>query len=458
MGKLTVLGLAGVVVCLLASEAPGDAKSDYQAIFGREAGRVAVSRDKADDVAFAKKLIESAASVSESPKLQLLLYKRAYEFAARSPEGLATALEALALLAKRLPARKADWQAKRLALLRTQYMRTRGEAKKAAGQTYMEALLAAGDALMAAGRADKALSYYRSARSIAASYRLAALPEISWKIVQATDAVVLASKTRALRSRLATHPDDTGARESLILLHVVQQDAPAKAREVLTDGVSAVLRTNVPLAERGLWKLAEADCLRLAEWYHKTLLAKATGRGRRIVLERAQGYYHRYLAGHTRQDVPRYNAAEALKKVQAELLRLGPEPGQTLTAPVPIDAVAFQNHHYKAVAMKSTTWPDAVKECKKLGGHLATIESAGEMAFLRKLAGSGRLWVGATDQTVEGKWVWVNGKSMSRAFRMWASGEPNEGRAGNYASVLSDGLRDTSSQHRVTGFVCEWDG
>ena len=100
----------------------------------------------------------------------------------------------------------------------------------------------------------------------------------------------------------------------------------------------------------------------------------------------------------------------------------------------------------------------AAKECTKLGGHLVTIESAGEMAFLKKLAGSNRLWVGATDEAAEGRWVWINGKRLSREFRLWAGdGEPNEGRRGNYASVLAEGLRDTSGPSRIGGFICEWE-
>ena len=331
MSRLAIAGMTGAVICIAAAAAPGDAASDYAAIFGREAGRVAASSDRADDAAFAKKLLESAASVSESPKLQVLLYERAYEFAARSPDGLPTALQALTLLEQKFPDRKADWQAKRLALLRNQHTRARGEAKKAAGQAYMEALLAGADAMLTAGQADKALAHYRSARGIATYYRLEVQADINRKIAQASAAVILASKIRALQSRIAAHPDDTAAREDLILLHVVQQDAPAKARQVLTDSVSAPLRENVRLAERSVRRLSATDALRLGEWYFKTLLPGAGPQGLRSVLERAERYYEHYLArrGALRQEAFR-QATRDFEAIEQRLREQGLlKPGET---------------------------------------------------------------------------------------------------------------------------------
>jgi hypothetical protein len=87
-----------------------------------------------------------------------------------------------------------------------------------------------------------------------------------------------------------------------------------------------------------------------------------------------------------------------------------------------------------------------------------TIESAAELAFLQKMVGSGRLWVGATDQPAEGKWVWITRRPFSPKLKLWASGEPNQGRAANYASLTSVGLRDNASPYgSVSGFICEWD-
>ena len=458
MVKLTVPALAALAACVAGSVALGDAESDYKAIFGKEAAGVSSSTSKADDVAFARKLLESAGSVSESPKLQILLYENAFKFASASSEGLPIALQVLDILAKTFPARKADWQERRLALLRNQYMRARGEAKKAAAATYLDALLLAADALMAAGQPAGAVPHYRSARSVATYYRKEMLAEIRTKLNAAGDAAFTDGKVRALQSRLKIKPTDARAREDLVMLYVIQIDAPAKARDVLRDSVGEDVRVHVRLAAQSADDLSEGDCLRLGDWYYKTLLSRATGLGKRVVLERARGYYERYLATHTAQDVPRFRADSALKKIKTDLASLAPKPRTTTpTSRVPKDTVAFGRHHYKAVLARNVPWHEAAKACRKLGGHLVTIESAGELAFLQELVGRNRLWVGATDQEAEGRWVWINGKPLSREFRLWGRGEPDGGRGSNYASVLADGVRDTPGPTSVGGYICEWD-
>lgn len=55
---------------------------------------------------------------------------------------------------------------------------------------------------------------------------------------------------------------------------------------------------------------------------------------------------------------------------------------------------------------KNIDWSGAVVECTQLGGHLATIDSAAEHAFLAPLISDER-WIGASDQTTEGTWRWV---------------------------------------------------
>jgi len=439
---------------LLAPAVLADAQSDYASIFGAEARRVVATRTTADDAAFARKLLDSAASVSESPALQLYLYEKAYDFGAKGPEGTPVALEALGLLAQRLPDRKADWQAKRLALLRNAYSRSRGEARKDAGETYATALVALGDEAMKDGRPDQAVVHYRSARSIATAYRMELAKTLAAKITKATAAAYQVAKIKALRSRIDANPADTSAREELIVLHLVQQDSPSKAQFLLNGKVESGLRINVPLAARPVEKLTAADCLRLGQWYYRKLAAKTSGDGRVTALKRAQTYYARYLELHELRDIVRFKAVADLKSVQGELARLSPE---AVAPTAPKGAVAFGGHHYKMIAARGITWHDAVKACKTLGGHLVTIESAGELAFLIKLTGRGRLWVGLTDEKVEGRWVTPDGKPMSRSFRQWLSGEPNEGRRGNWASVMVGGLRDTSNPRMVTGYICEWD-
>lgn len=117
----------------------------------------------------------------------------------------------------------------------------------------------------------------------------------------------------------------------------------------------------------------------------------------------------------------------------------------------------FGGHRYRVLRTR-VSWEAAAKECEALGGHLVTIESSDELAFVKKLAGSSRLWVGATDRRREGQWVWLSGRPVPQVRTVWASGEPNGGKACSYASITSKGLYDSSSPYAsVKGLICEWD-
>jgi hypothetical protein len=58
------------------------------------------------------------------------------------------------------------------------------------------------------------------------------------------------------------------------------------------------------------------------------------------------------------------------------------------------------------------------------GGHLVTITSAPENAFVLGLAaGKGDIWLGLSDQASEGQYQWVNGEPFS--FSNWSAGQPD---------------------------------
>lgn len=75
----------------------------------------------------------------------------------------------------------------------------------------------------------------------------------------------------------------------------------------------------------------------------------------------------------------------------------------------------------------TANWATAEQQAQAVGGHLVTINSAGENADV--LAGaqaaslSGGIWIGYTDQAVEGSWVWSDGTQS--AFTNWNAGEPS---------------------------------
>ncbi|XP_038055115.1 alpha-N-acetylgalactosamine-specific lectin-like [Patiria miniata] len=65
-------------------------------------------------------------------------------------------------------------------------------------------------------------------------------------------------------------------------------------------------------------------------------------------------------------------------------------------------------------------------------GHLASVASAKENTFLfamwksARTTTTGGLWIGFTDQAVEGKFIWTDGSQVS--YTRWSSGQPDDWR------------------------------
>ena len=81
------------------------------------------------------------------------------------------------------------------------------------------------------------------------------------------------------------------------------------------------------------------------------------------------------------------------------------------------------NGHSYLLTNASETWTQAEAEAEALGGHLATVNDAAEQTWLTSTFGNfANLWIGCTDQAVEGTWQWADGSAMD--YNNWASGEP----------------------------------
>ena len=122
---------------------------------------------------------------------------------------------------------------------------------------------------------------------------------------------------------------------------------------------------------------------------------------------------------------------------------------------VPQDATLFNGKWYY-VYLEKGTWRRAQERCRKLGGQLACIHDAQTQEFIRKQSKGLDLWLGATDEKVEGLWMWVDGKEME--FKAWFRGGPEGGR-GNDFLLIGWGGRGWADRHEdfgCVGFICEW--
>jgi hypothetical protein len=142
---------------------------------------------------------------------------------------------------------------------------------------------------------------------------------------------------------------------------------------------------------------------------------------------------------------------------QAECQTPGPKP--PLAAPK--DAKLF-NWKWYSVFQDKVSWQVARDKCARMGGQLAVIHDKATWDFVKGLTKI-RVWLGATDDKVEGEWVWVDGTKMT--FTAWSPGNPDNAHAKEHylSGVLAKEIwNDTGKEwdfyreSPVVGFICEW--
>lgn len=138
-----------------------------------------------------------------------------------------------------------------------------------------------------------------------------------------------------------------------------------------------------------------------------------------------------------------------------------------LTMPEPASAVAVFNpangHYYEYVSVRMT-WQaarDAAANASYLGmnGYLATITSAAEQTFIEGLLSSVSLffttniWIGGSDEAVEGEWRWVTGPEAGTMF--WLGGRSGSSVGGAYENWQKNatGSRTQPDNHGNEDFV-----
>ena len=103
---------------------------------------------------------------------------------------------------------------------------------------------------------------------------------------------------------------------------------------------------------------------------------------------------------------------------------------------VPAVEASFDGHKY-ALYDLSMTWTEAKKYCQKLGGHLVTITSAEEQAFLESIlpdpCTKREYWLGASYEN--GAWSWVTGETFD--YSNWDKNQPDHRSGENYLEIFN---------------------
>jgi uncharacterized repeat protein (TIGR02543 family) len=95
-----------------------------------------------------------------------------------------------------------------------------------------------------------------------------------------------------------------------------------------------------------------------------------------------------------------------------------------------------------SVVSGSRTWAQAKAHAETQGGTLATFANEDEWNLAMQSIGTdalldiGGLWIGATDEAVEGTWRWVTGEPF--VFTRWETGQPDNLNNSDYAAVAGD--------------------
>ncbi|GBF82577.1 beta strand repeat-containing protein [Aphanothece sacrum] len=105
------------------------------------------------------------------------------------------------------------------------------------------------------------------------------------------------------------------------------------------------------------------------------------------------------------------------------------------------EAALYQGKYY--LFTDSLSWTAAQAQAVALGGNLVTVNDLAENQWLTaNFGGQGNLWLGLTDQSIEGSFSWINGETITATYRNWLTGQPtNVTGLEDYASLnIASGL------------------
>lgn len=109
------------------------------------------------------------------------------------------------------------------------------------------------------------------------------------------------------------------------------------------------------------------------------------------------------------------------------------------------------NGHWYALT-SPLGWAQAEAHAAAMGGHLVTIRSAAEQAWLSQTFGSVPLWIGFSDAQHEGVWAWASGEAVT--YTSWCAGEPNNASDEDFANLSGCiGWNDVQDAITVPGIV-----
>ena len=302
-----------------------EAAKAFESLYAADVKRVKATRDAADDIELAKRLLTAADEAKTQPAFLAVLCNQASDLAAAHPDGYETAVQAMDVLATAVPARLLACGERVVDIRQKQYDAARVADRAAAGENLIQALVAVADLKAGAGAASDAATALKRAQLIARAVKSPRQDEIDARIDNLAQVLKAEREIEGLKTLLEKTPDNQAAREKLVRLYLVDLDNPAEAAKHLAGLKEESLIKYVPAAARGVDAAPELACAELGDWYRG--LGETVPAGAKAAMyARARAYYQRFLDLHAAEDLNRTAATLALKKVETELDRLGGPP------------------------------------------------------------------------------------------------------------------------------------
>ena len=111
---------------------------------------------------------------------------------------------------------------------------------------------------------------------------------------------------------------------------------------------------------------------------------------------------------------------------------------------------------YKVETSDTLTWHGALQMCQNIGGFLAEVTDHRSEEFVRMVVANGDdIWLGASDTTNEGVWIWETSRK-NMIISNWRAGEPNNVERAEHCLLIQHQWVDYPCSSK-RGYVCQSD-
>jgi hypothetical protein len=362
-GKGVGMGRAWLVVLALAALAPlvraadtgnaSEAAAAFESLYGADVRRAKATPSAKDDIELAARILATARKAANQPEFLSILCENVCDLGLVHADGYATAIEAMQLEAATVPARAGLCADRIVDIRQRQFDAAKSDARPAAGEALIDAILAAfeacgkpgvilpaDDAKHKAGAPSDQVSAYKRALAVARAVKSDRAAALDAHLKSLQDFIRVGVEIEGLKKQIAGDPQNQAARLRLVRLHLVDLNDPPEAEKYLEGVQDAALLKFVPAAAKPVESVPEMACLAIGDWY-LALAETASAAVKPLMFGRAKEYYERFVQLHTAEDLDRTKAVAAIQKVDAEIQKSGlaaARPGRAQTGPMEVKA------------------------------------------------------------------------------------------------------------------------